>query len=267
MIQSAIGPLTDAEQTHIADLVSRGFKQWQSFHDEYAEQRRQIVELDPGSASWSDLSAFAQMHLSASQLDGYYAIGFDGIGDAVQQAPKDAHVLTIGGKAYACGDYGGMPVQHSSMPAADRLGTNVPVVTKAIRQLAFPEAITGAAQIRWSDDAQRPAKDTFGLVFAARQTVRSENGTFSERALSLHGVLVETSGHRRLENHEIGPILRCLQSKNTTARQKADEDSSLRSAIQTAEAELVASLRRPSDQDRKDGVSHGVFPLFAAVVG
>ena len=70
----------------------------------------------------------------ATPVDGYYAFGFDGVGDAVEQTSRQADVLAIGGKAYSCGDYGGMPVQRSDGSPADRLGTNIPAIARVLRR-------------------------------------------------------------------------------------------------------------------------------------
>jgi hypothetical protein len=265
MLQGPVGPLSAEDERQLAELVTRGFEQWQGFHDLYSAQRKQIGALEPGAANWDDLSLFAQSHLEAEVREDFSALKFLWEDGEVVEAPQTAHVLEIQGKAYSCGDYGGMPVARDDGSVAERLGTNSPFLAQALRQLAFPELPAGAAHVRWPEGSARPVSGLFGVVIVARQTVRSEHGTFAERGISLYGTIVEASGAQRaLNSDEKGALVRNLM--RATVRRDADDSAPLRAAMQAAEADLVVSLRRPTDEDRANGLSHAVIPILAAVV-
>ena len=260
-----LGPLSVDDQERVADLVTRGFAQWKKFHEQYSQQQRQIEALDPGAASWGDLAEFARQYLGATEAKGFSALQFSWQAGEVVSTEQDAQVLTINGRPFACGDYGGMPVTGDDARRAERLGSNVSVVTEALRAHAFPVAPTGAAQVRWPEKEPRPHEGPFGVLVAARQSVRWEQGTYADHAVTLHCTTVTPDGKRTaIEGGAKGSLVRALI--RATVRREADDAAELVAAIQSVEAAMTSELRVPSDEDRDARVIHAVTPLFAAVV-
>lgn len=260
-----VGPLNADEREKIAELVAHGFKQWKQFHERYSQQQGQIRALDPGEATWGDLAMFARQHLGATPADGFSALHFLWQEGEVVSASQQAHVLSIDGQPYACGDYGGMPVTRDDGVKAERLGSNVAIVTRVIRAQGFPGVPTGAAHVRWAEGEPRPHPGPFGVIVVSRQSVRWEQGTFAEHAATLHCFTVTPDGKSApIEGTAKGLLLRALL--RGSVRREPEEAPELISAIEQAEAGVVAELRRPSDTDREARINHAVTPLLATIV-
>lgn len=263
--QAAIGPLTAAEREKIAELVTQGFNQWKQFHARYSQQQRQIQALDPGAATFRDLAAFVKLTLGATPAEGFSALRFSWQDGEVVSVQREAAVLSIDGRPYACGDHGGMPVTRDDGVKAERLGLNVAVVTRPLRAHGLPGASVGAAQVRWPEGEPRPHEGPFGVIIAARQSVRWEQGSYAEHAATLHCVTVSADGQRSsVQAQAKQTLVRALLSG--TVRREPEEASVLVGAVEQAEAALVAELRRPTDADRAARIVHAVTPLLAAVV-
>lgn len=260
-----VGPLTVDDQERVADFVTRGFAQWKEFHETYSQQQRQIETLDPGAAAWGDLAEFAKAYLGATPAQGFAALQFTWEAGEVVAVEQDAQVLTIGGKHFACGDYGGMPVTGDDGRRADRLASNISLVTEALRAHAFPVAPTGAAHLRWPEKEPRPHDGPFGVLIAARQSVRWEQGSYADHAATLHCATVTPDGQRTtIEGGAKGALVRTIM--RSTVRREGDAAAGLVSTMQAIEATIASELRTPSEPDREARVIHAVTPLFAAVV-
>jgi hypothetical protein len=156
-----------------------------------------------------------------------------------------------------------MPVTRDDGTRAERLGTNVSVVTRVLRQHAFSEAPTGAAHLRWPESPEWNIPRPCGLLVAARQSVRWEQGTYHEQALSLHFLIVEPGGARtEVAASEKRRMLHAMM--RATIRREPEDHPGLHAAIREAEAVFIAGLRRPNEQDRD--MRHAVVPLLAAVI-
>jgi superfamily II DNA or RNA helicase len=255
--------LTDEDRQRLNVIVTRGFHEWRSFHDRYSTQQRQIQALAPGAATWEDLAAFACEHLKAKPAEGFSALGFVWHDGEVVEASQAARVLAVDGHTFACGDYGGMPITSADGQTATRWGTNTEVVAGALRRAAFPKGPAGAAHLRWPDATERPAPGPFGLVVAARQSVRWEGGAYVESGLSLHILLVTTEGvPRELESAERGPLVRGILKSH--ARREGPADDALARAVRQAEFDFLQQLRRPSAEERDR--RYAVTPIMVAIV-
>jgi superfamily II DNA or RNA helicase len=262
------GPLDDEDQRRMSELVTRGFEQWRAFHETYSSQRKQIVALDPGAASWRDLALFARLHLGATDAPGYSALQFVWNQGEVTEASRSAEVLSIAGKDYACDDYGAMPVSRDDGSQAERLGTNLSLVARAIRDLAFPSNEVGAAYLGWPEKGlARPdgMSNNFGVLAAARHTVRIEQGSHVEHAFSLFVSLVSEDGQtEELGPDESGRLLQTLI--RSTVRREPQANAALSSAMVAHETRFCEQLRTPTEDDRANGIRHTVTPLLAAIV-
>ena len=263
-----LGPLSDEEQARISQLVTQGFDRWRSFDAEFAGQQAQMRTLDPGVATWDDIAGFAREHLRAKPVEGYSSLRFQWVEGEVQEAGEASTVFEIGGKPFACGDYGAMPVTRSDGSGASRLGLNVPEVAQALRAMALVDEAAGAAHVRWPAGRPLPLpglKKPFGVVIIGRHSVRWQDGTPVEAGTSFHAWVVEQDGKATaMEKMDRGNLVRGLGE--ATQRQEAEQAVELVAALQGTQDRLVNDLRRPTEADREQRVSHGAFPLLAAVV-
>jgi hypothetical protein len=182
------------------------------------------------------------------------------------EASKAAEVLSIAGEAWAAGDYGGMPVRREDGTIARQLGTNVAMVTGALRAQGHADAQAGAAHLRWPESVPRPHAEVFGVLVLARQSVRWEQGSYVEHATTLHAYTVSPDGTMTpVEAEAKGRLVRSVL--RGTVRRDPTEAPTLVQALQKAEGEIWNDLRRPTDADREARVVHAVTPLLAAVIG
>jgi hypothetical protein len=261
-------PLGAADQARLAKLVQAGFHAWKSFHDRYAEQERQIRQLDPGQASWEDLGAFLTAHLRAAEETGCTVDRFVWRQGQIEPRQESARVFDLGkAGTFACGDYAGSVVRAADGREIRAIGLNAPVVAAELRAAAMPALPTGAAQLRWPRDRRMPAGLALplGLLVFLRQSVRSEGAGWAEHGARLCCCAVAADGSARwLEGAEKGEMVRGLLA--ATVRAQPEADSPLYVHLPRVEQEAAQQLLRPSEEDNRQRVRHAVTPLLAALV-
>jgi hypothetical protein len=183
--------------------------------------------------------------------------------------PSDAQVLTFDGNSFfACGDYAGSPVYGFGNSTAQQLGLNIPVVTAALRRVAFPKEACGAAHVRWPKNLDYPSalQPPFGVIVLMKQALRMEQAKWSEGPVSLHCYVVRSDGEKSmLEGLERALLLRGIFK--SAVRTKPEDGEALPNLIAAAEQSLVEALRRITRSEFDQGARYAVLPLFAAVVG
>lgn len=201
---------------------------------------------------------------SSGCVEGFSVLRFGWEAGEVVEQPGAAEVLRVGTSLVECGDFGGMPVTRADGVSAERVGTNSSLVTEKLRELAFSAETAGPGHVRWPEEIARPRTGPFGVVVLARQSVRSEQGTFAELDLDLHVSIVGKDGVRERVTAGRGELVRALL--RATVRRDVDADLSLVTAVQAAESALVGELRRPTDAEREARVAHAVWPIVAVTV-
>jgi len=263
-----LAPLSDEETRRVSELVSRGFANWRSFHDRFSSEERRIQRLDPGSASWQDVIDFVQRHLQAELMAGFEALAFRWADGEAAESSTRADVLKLqDGQIFACGDFAGMPVTGRDGARVDTLGLNRKEMCEALRRVALPPALTGAAHLRWPDDQELPHSARarpFGLWISARMTLRWQSGRVSPIGTRLTGKSIDCDGVAGdLDSNELGKLVRGLL--RATVRRQAPAGIVLE-AVRKQEHTWINELRRPSIEDRRNEIRHAVFPLLAAIV-
>ncbi len=263
-----LAPLSDEETRRVSELVSRGFANWRSFHDRFSSEERRIQRLDPGSASWQDVIDFVQRHLRAEPMAGFEALAFRWVDGEAAESSTCADVLKLqDGQVFACGDFAGMPVTGRDGARVDTLGLNRKEMCEALRRVALPSELTGAAHLRWPDDQELPHSiraRPFGLWISARMTLRWQSGRVSPIGTRLTGKSIDCDGVAGdLDSNELGKLVRALL--RATVRRQAPAGVVLE-AVRNQEHTWINELRKPSIEDRRNEIRHAVFPLFAAVV-
>ena len=122
-----LAPLSDEETRRVSELVTRGFESWQSFHQRFSSEERQIRMLDPGAAGWPDVASFVQRHLRAEPAEGLEALTFGwSDGEAVESSATAPGLRLQDGRVFACGEFAGMPVTGPDGARVGLLGLNHP---------------------------------------------------------------------------------------------------------------------------------------------
>lgn len=268
MGRGPLSPLSEQDRSDIERLVTAGHERWSAFDQSYRNQQQKIRALDPGQATWSDIAWVAKRHLGATSADGYKVLRFVHRGDEVADASEVAEVLRVDGADRAVGDYGGMPITSASDEPATLLGLNTEPICSLLKRFAFAEQRTGAAHVRWPDNAPTPlgfGPAPFGLLFYAKQTLRLTGADPVETALSLHAYAVDLERCVALEPESRGRTVRILLE--ATVRQKPEDAAQLVVRLRELDLMLLHELRRPTATELESQVRHVAYPLLAAVVG
>jgi SNF2 family DNA or RNA helicase len=268
MLGGPTAPMNRQDQDRLAALIRQGFTVWSDFHDRFAAEQQRIKELDPGLAAWEDLDAFLQEYAEARAVAGFCAQRFAFNEANVDSVLEPARVITFDGSTFfACGDYSGAPVFGPEQEMAQAIGLNSSPVTQALRRIAFPPEESGAAHVRWPAGKPLPfdVPFPFGVIVLLKQTLRSEQGSWSEVSSSLHCSLIPREGSvTSIENGDRALLLRGLF--RASIRSKPEEDRALSERVLAEEIALTASLRRLDPDDGERRIRHAAMPLFAAIV-
>jgi hypothetical protein len=253
----------------IGQLVQDGFSKWKAFHEKYSAEQKKIQTLNAGLAAWDDVYEFLCEYAGARPTDGYSVLQFLLKEGEIESTLKDARVVTFDGNSFfACGDYAGAPVYGPGNAVAQQIGLNIPEVTSALRRVAFPERIGGAAHIRWPKDVELTFRTQypFGVLIVMKQSLRMEQTTWFEGPMVLNCYVVDRGGNiTPVTGEDRAVLLRGIYK--STVRTRPDDDVELQRKISEAEARLSTDLRRITRQELDEGTRYGVIPLFAGVVG
>jgi superfamily II DNA or RNA helicase len=269
LIEEPVAPLSDADEERLSKMVQEGFQSWKRFHDTYGKSDA-IRDQDPGAAQWDDVVEFLQDSLRASQADGFAALRFRFENDDVVPDDQPAMVIRLpDGQAYACGDYGGMPVSDDKNRRVKSIGLNDPRVCGALRESALTDGPVGVAHVRWLPEHPAPAclSDLPAAVLAyVRRTVRADSqGGWMDLGSSLHLYVVHESGRViGVEPSEKRALVRGLW--RGSIRAKPELSQPLKIAIEGQFEDLMGALRRPTQAEMDEKIRHAVMPLMVAIV-
>ena len=271
LLRESGNQLQPQDQARIASLVEAGFNAWRTFHDRFADQRRQLQDADPGLARWEDLRQFVTDYSTAKNVPGFVASRFQPTAGTHQMVDESIPVFQLpDGQNYYVGDYGGAVITGPDGARAAQLGLNIAPVVDALRQQALPAAATGAAHVRWPQDTPVPEwlnVSIAGVLVFLRQTLRSDQRAgWSDLGNYLHCYLVSADGSAQLLTVVEKPVLLRALFKSVI-RTKADDAVPSLNALHKAETRLLHELRRPTATEISDGLRYAVTPLFAATLG
>jgi superfamily II DNA or RNA helicase len=268
--EGLVGGSITLDTERLGRLVEQGLDRWREFHDEFATQQRAIREVPPGSASWSDLMAFAVDVLGAAVVDGYSIPSFASDGsDCSPEHGAHVHAVRLNGEVFVCDDTAGFVAANAGGEVAPVLGINTPALNAELRRLWGMIGRTGAAWLR-TPDAQtagalrKQLGDHDRVIVAAyvRQQLRVSAGQALETGLSLH-LFAANPGQQptAVAVEETGSVIR-----NITActRQKTPDVSAL--VYSWDESTLQRSLATPNREQISEGIRWAVWPVFSAVI-
>jgi hypothetical protein len=106
----------------------------------------------------------------------------------------------------------------------------------------------------------------FGVLVLLKQTLRSEQGSWTEVSNSLHCFLIPREGPIvPIDGSQRAVLLRGLFG--AIVRSKPEEDRMLTERLLVEETALTGALRSLDPDDGARRLRHAVTPLFAAIVG
>ncbi len=263
-------PFSAGDQNRLAEMVRDGFHRWKSFHQKYGEKQKSIGLESPGTATWRDVNKFLADHAGATARDGFKIARFRNDGGSVRLVEEDADVIGLStGNSYVCGDYAESLVYDPEGQITPKLGLNLPVVSEAIRRLAFPTLPVGAAWLRATTTRQEGDRSVgeppYGVLSLLRLTLKQDStGQWAEVGTTLHVYVVRDSGAQELVGSDKGAVIRRLL--DATVRKSPEADCDIVQGMRSAEENLLNSLRKPSEEELRGGIRHAVVPLLAAIV-
>ena len=270
LIDGRAAPLSSEDTVKISQMIESGFKAWNDFHDKFSKEQLAIRQQDAGLASWEDLAEFLVENGGATYIDGFRAQRFelvDGIVNPIEDSIKALRMPD--GRQYACGDTQGAPVFTSSGEGALQLGLNLALVTKTLRNCAFPQTPCGAAYLRWPKETVDPlfvTEQPGGVLIFLRQSLRADpQGGWLEQSATLKCYFIGSDRAAvAIDGEARALLLRAFF--NAAPRLKPTEDESISQILQTTECQLIEELRQPSETEIAQGIRYAVTPLVAAVV-
>ena len=267
LIETPVGPLKNTSVSKLTDLIDTGFTQWQSFHEQYSANQKEIRQLDAGSAQWSDLEYFLTEFGGAEVVEGYTRGTFIQKGDSVEfrQAPTSVLKLPDNSLGLAEDLEGGLLTGESTEKVRP-LGLNLSTIAQLVRDKCLPEESNGAALLRWhATSAASTIQNQFGsqlyVIAFIRQTIRidSRNGASEVGCELLMFTSVDAEKFTRVSEDEKQPL---LQQINTCSVRIKPVDHQL--DVTGAEISLLQDLIRPSDEQIRSGIRFATWPCFAA---
>lgn len=265
LINSPASPLEEAEVQRLSSLVDTGFRNWQTFHDRYAANQRQIREQPAGLARWSHLRDLLLRFGGADFSTDITRTGFIQRDGQVQTVEQSAEVLKLSDKSLCyVGDFDGGIFSGPAARDVGPLGLNLPQVVEVLRTIVGPQFPTGAAHVRWgksqSDMRSRVGDEVVILAFA-RQMFRFDSvGGINEVGVELFAYAVGNAKTSELRAEDRAALYDMIRL--ATVRVVPDESPLFENAV-SEESRLIDELRRPSDESIRQGVRYAVWPILA----
>jgi len=250
----------------IGRLVTEGFRSWSTFDEKYRVQADEIRSANPGAAEWKDLGAFLLKYAGANSEQEATFASFEFSGDEIVSIDEQVPAIKLGGVIYACGDTGGLRSVTSDGGFAESLGLNIEPVQKALRY-AFedPKAVgTAVIKIPTKHQLNFISRDLTYITFFIQHKVIQEGGGWSEREISLIGFQASnSSAFSELSSKQCTELIRSIQS---WVKVRQPHALNIRPDLSFLEANLIQTLRKPTEQEISSGVRCAVWPLALFVL-
>lgn len=258
--------LDDHSANEIGRLVTAGFKSWSDFDAAYRKQADVIRAANPGEARWADLGTYLVRFAGAKDAEAATFSAFAFSDEEIVAVDETVPSIVLNGQLFVCGDTGGLPAINQGGEIAQPLGLNVQDVQAALRASIAPKADVGAAFLKLGGRSSwlGPSDAAVSVLFCLRQRIQQEAGLWTEKGLTMHACLVDSSGQERLlAASELAQLVRDM-SKAT--RIKDPESLNLLPDLHLIEQRMTHSLRQPSEDEMASGVRFAIWPIAAVVL-
>lgn len=270
LLEDPVGPLNHDDSNKLSSIIESGFKSWKEFHEKFATNQNAIRAQEPGLALWRDVIDFLTDYDNAKRIDNFSRNQFRRKDGVVNSFEEKVDVFQLSdGNLYFSGEHEGSAISNPEGQKVQPLGLNREAVTSLLRRNAFPENSSGAAYLRWPkdyDSSWLAEQNTIGILFFVRQIVKTEQyAGWVELSTSLLCYAIFGSDKIiTIEGEKKGDIIRAIQ--NAPIKMKPLDDNDFIDAICTAEIRLIEELKRPPEEDIRQGIRYAVTPLFAAII-
>lgn len=256
---------SEEQARSLSSLVDAGFQNWQRFHDKYADNQRSIRNQPAGLARWHHVRDFVLRHGDAKPAEGITSTQFVARDREVHTVEAEAEVLRFSDDSlYFVGDAGGVVFRGQGNRPVESLGLNVPQVAGLLNAAANPSLPVGAAQLRWGT-GQKELRALFGdesvfLTFARQSVQLDTMGGVSEVGLELLAFHIQEGKTAQLSDDQKEAIFN--MSRDATVRVKPAQSALFQRAADE-ERRLLDELRRPTEEQIRQGLRYAVWPLLA----
>jgi hypothetical protein len=275
LIDGDRGPLSKQNEQQLAAMVQEGFEKWKTFDERFAQQQRQIRQLDTGLARWTDVREYLLKYGKAREEVGFYSERFqaDSAGTVPVQENSDS-VVRLGENSFvACEDLAGLPAYGPNGEIAKQFGLNHPYAMEMLTKQGFETEEIGPAWLGIPKDLWPWGSDRSAAVLVyLRVTMRPdasrgwvEQGTelkYFHIDASTSGLAGEDSlpDWRELTRHDARRLVDALWG--ATIRTRGTPNAGDLERLGKAEQSISDHLRRPSETDRQNGHRHAVASIF-----
>lgn len=265
LINSSASPLAETDVQRLSSLIDSGFREWQNFHDRYAANQRQLREQPAGLARWSHLRDFMIRYGDAELASGIARTRFVQFEEQVGTVDEAAEVLRLKDGSFCfVGDFEGGLFSGQAAGLVGPLGLNIQPVAELLRECANPQMPTGAAHVRWGE-AQKAIRNRLGddvviLAFVRQIIHRDSIGGIKEVGTELTAYAVRSQETSVLSAEDRAAIFDMHQLATIRVR---PVDSPLHARAAKEEQRLIDELRRPSEENIRQGIRYAVWPILA----
>lgn len=265
LINSPAFPLAEPEIQQLASLVDSGFRDWQSFHERYAANQRNIRDQPGGLARWRHLRDFLIRQSGAQLVSGISKTRFEQRDGSVRPVEHATEVLKLADDSLRLvGDFDGGLFSGATGQTIEPLGLNIPPVADLLAVSANPRIATGAAHVRWGE-AHEKLRNELGdevvvLVFAL-QAIRIDTvGGFTEAGFDLRAYAIRPEHTLELTAAKCAELFGFSDSGTIRVRPM---ESGLHERATQEELRLLNDLRKPSEQAVRNRIRYAVWPILA----
>jgi len=255
-------PLSDEDSDKLSQLVAAGFDQWKSFHEAYSENQKRIRDQPCGLAQWRHLGEFLLDTGCAEEAETVTRFTFDlEPGDAHPASEAERVIRLRDGSRRLVGDYAGGLLANK---AVGPLGLNVQLVAEALQDAASPSSWAGAAYLRWKDRVPEfgvPCCESSVFLVFHRQAIQygAPSGDL-ELGSHMLAFACDAEGYRQLPPAGLLALLDA--ARDASVRMKPVE-AELVGRCQEIEAKILAELKRPTEDQRRDNQRYVAWPVAA----
>lgn len=253
--------LDDPAVRQIGQLVTEGYRSWSTFDEKYRSDAEMIRSSSPGEAHWADVGSFLVKHCGADDNDAATFGSFEFRDSEIVAVEEEVPTIRFEGLTYACGDTGGLSAVGKDGSLVNKLGLNLETVQKVLADQFTPNRRTGIGFVKkpLGLDFIGNDKDPIVMFSFLRQRLEQERGMWSEKGLSFHCFVAESTGEAtELDEKRRAALVRACHS---VSRIKDGGSIQLRSDLVTLENEMSGSLKRPTDDQMAAGIRYAVWPV------
>ena len=279
LIDGDRGPLSKQNEQQLAAMVQEGFEKWKSFDKRFAQQQRQIRQLDTGLARWTDVREYLVRYGKAKGEAGFFSERFraETVGTVPVREDSNAVVRLGDNSLVACEDLGGLPAYGPNGEFAKQFGLNHPYAMELLAKQGFETEEIGPAWLGIPKELWPWGSERSALVLVYLRVTMRPDATrgWVEQGTQLRYFRVDPNTPRsdgsdpladwqELTGQDARKLIDALWG--ATMRSKGTAEVVDLGKLVQAEQSISDHLRRPSETDRQHGHRHAVASIFLGIL-